>query len=110
MPTAADRGPELLVLASDIIKEEYENFVRRFLKDKPAVKERIAQDGRLLYHFIRATWNGEGWFQGFAKKMNEALLAFPNITNDALVNVAYNSRKNNANILSKGNKQSSFCK
>ena len=108
MPTAADRGPELLVLASDIIKLEYENFIRRFLKDKPAVKERIAQDGRLLYHFIRATWNGEGWFQGFAKRMNEALTQYPNITNDALVNVAYNSRKSNANILARGNKQNSL--
>lgn len=99
MPTDADRGPELLVLASDIIKVAYEENVRIYLKDKPAVKERIAQDGRLLYHFIRATWNGPGWFNGFAKRMNDALKQFPNVTNDGLVNVAYNSRKDNTGII-----------
>ena len=40
--------------------------------------------------------------------MNEALTQYPNITNDALVNVAYNSRKSNANILARGNKQNSL--
>jgi hypothetical protein len=106
MPGPAERGPELFVLATNIIKIQYDKYVKSYLS--AAVQARVNQDGRLYYHFVRAAWNGPGWFQGFAKRMDEALRQYPMITNDGLVNVAYNSRKNNANILSKGNKQNSL--
>jgi hypothetical protein len=48
-------------------------------------------DGRLLFHFIYATWNGSGWFQKFAKDINAAVAQ--GITNtDALLKVAMHSR------------------
>lgn len=35
--------------------------------------DEIANDNRLIIHFSYASWNGEGWFQRYAKALNEAI-------------------------------------
>lgn len=39
--------------------------------------DEIANDDRLIIHFAYACWNGEGWFQKYAKALNAAILKFP---------------------------------
>jgi hypothetical protein len=39
--------------------------------------DEIAADDRLIIHFAYSCWNGEGWFQKYAKALNEAILKFP---------------------------------
>jgi len=34
--------------------------------------DKIAADDRLVIHFSYASWNGEGWFQKYAKALNAA--------------------------------------
>lgn len=38
----------------------------------PSVKALVKSDGRLLFNFIYASWNGDGWFQKFATKLEQA--------------------------------------
>lgn len=79
----------LRYLAGRIIRPQFESLINQYLS--PDSKNLVMQDGRLLFHFIYATWNGSGWFQKFASDINKAVAK--GITNpDALVRVAMNSR------------------
>jgi len=79
----------LRYLAGRIIFPEFNRLVQAYLS--PESKKLVMSDGRLLFHFIYATWNGSGWFQKFAKDINDAVAQ--GITNtDALLKVAMHSR------------------
>lgn len=81
--------PKLRELAGQIIKPHFEKLVSTYLT--PKSKELVYSDGRLLFHFIYATWNGSGWFQKFATDINDAVAS--GITDPTqLVQVALNSR------------------
>lgn len=64
------------------------------------VKALIKSDGRLLFNFIYASWNGDGWFQKFATKVESA---YSKGTKDVegLVKFAVSLRTGDANSLIK---------
>lgn len=79
----------LRYLAGRIIKPQFESLANRYLS--PKAKSIVFNDGRLLFHFIYATWNGSGWFQKFAKDINDAVEK--GVDNpDVLIQVAMDSR------------------
>lgn len=80
---------QLKNLTIDAIYPFYVKNSNSYLSDKAA--EIVDKDGRLLFHFIYATWNGPGWFRKFAQDINEAVdkgVTDPN----KLVQVAIDSR------------------
>jgi Putative peptidoglycan binding domain/D-alanyl-D-alanine carboxypeptidase len=79
----------LRYLAGRIIKPQFESLANQYLS--PKAKSLVFSDGRLLFHFIYATWNGSGWFQKFAKDVNDAVEK--GVDNpDVLIQVAMDSR------------------
>ena len=61
---------ELFDLATEAIKVDFNYLLNRFVKN-PKVKQVIQSDGRLLFNFVYATYNGEGHFQTFAKLIED---------------------------------------
>lgn len=61
---------ELLDLAVEIMKPAYTNFKKSYLTNPELVKV-VESDGRLLFNFIYATWNGPGWFSAFAREITD---------------------------------------
>jgi hypothetical protein len=88
--------PRLLELAAQIIKPEYERLAQKYLS--PEALALVNSDGRLLFNFIYATWNGSGWFQKFANKLNDAVKSGIKVT-DQLVQVVLDARVNSGNSL-----------
>jgi hypothetical protein len=82
-------APQLKQYVVEIMYPTYEKFASRYFDTK--TKEIVDNDNRLLFHFIYAAWNGEGWFEKFANDMDKAVQS--GTTNpDKLVQVALNSR------------------
>jgi hypothetical protein len=44
---------------------------QNYLAD-PTLQKVIESDGRLLFNFIYACWNGPGWFKGWAREIKKA--------------------------------------
>lgn len=87
---------ELKRLAGDIIYQEYLDLSRRYLS--PEAQKIVNSDPRLTFNFAYATWNGSGWFQRFAKTINEAV-AKGETNPDKLVDLAVQQRMNSSNSL-----------
>jgi hypothetical protein len=51
-----------------------------------------------MFHFIYATWNGAGWFQKFANKINESVDEGVTKISD-LESIAMKSRKESGNSI-----------
>jgi len=94
---------ELIKLASNIIKPYFIELMNTFLSSE-AIKI-IKRDGRLLFHFIYATWNGRGWFRKFANDINSLIESGINDP-DELVEQAIYSRTQEGLI--KGSKPNSL--
>jgi hypothetical protein len=60
----------LFNLAVEIQRPYYEKWSKTYL-DKD-VKALVESDGRLYYNMVYASWNGAGWFKGFASLLNNA--------------------------------------
>ena len=97
---------ELIILAAEIIKPEYNKLIKAYIKDSK-LKTLIESDGRLLFNFIYASWNGIGWFEGFANILNKAYKGGMT-DSEKLARLFVEKRINNAGVLLKGNKQSSL--
>jgi len=82
-------APQLKEYVVDIMYPTYETYAKRYLDAK--TKEIVDSDNRLLFHFIYAAWNGEGWFKKFANDMDKAVQNGTTNT-DKLVQVALDSR------------------
>jgi hypothetical protein len=80
---------QLFNLVIEIQKPDYEKFRDNYL-DKE-VKALVESDGRLFYNMVYASWNGGGWFRGFAKVLNEAYKAGSK-TSDQLLTVITKER------------------
>lgn len=57
----------------------------------PQVKQLVESDGRLLFHFYYATWNGPAFFKGWAKLANQEY-AKGVVTADAMLKVMMDDR------------------
>ena len=80
---------QLFNLAIDIQKAYYEKWRDKYMNKN--VKTLVESDGRLYYHMVYASWNGEGWFRGFAQLLNEAYKA-GSTTTDQLLTVINRER------------------
>jgi len=94
---------ELKNLVVEILYDYYLKLSKQHLTAK--AQKLVANDNRLLFHFIYSTWNGVGWFKKFAKKINKAVETGTTNKNK-LVKIALDSRINSGNSLIKqgGNK------
>jgi hypothetical protein len=89
-------GGKLKELAAKIIYPEYIRMSNRYLS--PEARKIVDSDRRLLFNFIYATWNGEGWFERFAKPINAAVKN--GVTDvDALTKIAVERRTSSTNSL-----------
>jgi hypothetical protein len=62
---------ELVDLAVQIMKPVYDSNMKKYLAD-PTVQKVVESDGRLLFNFVYACWNGPGWFRGWAREIKKA--------------------------------------
>lgn len=58
-------------LAGKMIKRNYDKYAQQYLSSKAL--DIVNNDPRLLFNFVYAVWNGPGWFQRFAKVINDAV-------------------------------------
>jgi len=83
-------------LVVKMIQPEYERLSSRYLNEK--ARKLVNKSPNLMFHFIYATWNGSGWFQKFANKINDAVNS--GITNiSELETIAMKSRKESGNSI-----------
>ena len=88
--------PKLQQLATEIIKTEYIKNSNSFLSKES--REIISKSPKLTFNFIYATYNGPGWFQRFANKMNS--LVESGITDpEELTKLMIERRKTSSNSL-----------
>ena len=91
-----DLAQQLKDLAAKMMKPQYDSLANTHLT--PQAKALVNSDPRLLFNFIYATWNGSGWFQKFAKKINEAVDKGVTKISD-LESIAMKSRKESGNSI-----------
>lgn len=60
--------PSLIDSVAEMMYPQFNDNSRRYLSK--ASQDLIAQDDRLIFNFIYATWNGPGWFKKFATDFN----------------------------------------
>jgi hypothetical protein len=95
---------ELLNLAVQMMEPMYNSYIKQYLltlKNGQQVLDLINKDGRLKFNFVYATWNGPGWFQGFANRVVTAYNSGKK-TSDDLLKVFISARINSVGILGKG--------
>lgn len=88
--------PRLQKLATEMIKGDYIKNSNTFLSDES--KAIVNSNPKLTFNFIYATYNGPGWFQKFAKTMNN-LVESGTTDPDELVRLMVERRKNSGNSL-----------
>ena len=80
------------------MRPNYISYSDKYLS--PQAKAIVNSYAPLTFNFIYATWNGSGWFQKFAKKVNNAVDS--GITDPKqLANIAIDSRTSSASTLIK---------
>jgi hypothetical protein len=62
---------ELLNLAVKMMKPLYDTLMKTYIGDAK-LQSIIESDGRLLFNFVYACWNGSGWFQRWATEIKKA--------------------------------------
>jgi hypothetical protein len=62
---------KLRKLAADVMKPLFIRNSRAYLT--PEAADIISKDAALTFNFAYATWNGPGWFQKFARVINDAV-------------------------------------
>jgi len=62
---------DLLDLAIKVMKPVYDSNMKTYLADTNLQKI-IESDGRLLFNFVYACWNGPGWFKRWATEIKKA--------------------------------------
>ena len=81
----------LKLRASNLMRKSYERN-KKWLSSEAL--EEVETNKRLLFHFAYACWNGPGFFQDFAKDINDAV--DQGLYGDDLVDVAVDSRNQRA--------------
>ena len=82
---------ELYTLVAQMMKPNYDAFVGRYLT--PEAAKIVNDNPSLMFNFIYAVWNGPGWFQRFAKVINQKVAE--GVTDPKeLLRIAVDTRKN----------------
>jgi hypothetical protein len=97
---------QLYRLCCAMIKRNYDKFLERYIGDKEII-DVINSDGRLMFNFVYATWNGPGWFQGWAGEIKSKYLGGMKDSGE-LASYFVRRRISNKGVLSGGNKQNSL--
>ena len=79
----------LKTLASKIMKRQYDSNSKNYFS--PELRKRVEANDRLLMHFSYASWNGSGFFQKFAKSLDNEIKAGK--SDEELVKKAISDRK-----------------
>ena len=79
----------LKTLAAKIMKHQYDNNSKNYFS--PELRKRVEANDRLLMHFSYASWNGSGFFQKFAKSLDNEIKAGK--SDEELVKKAISDRK-----------------
>ena len=61
-------SPQLRIDASKMIKERYDRYFNSYFGNHPS-GALIKSDGRGIFMFYRAVWNGSGFFQKYANNI-----------------------------------------
>jgi hypothetical protein len=93
----------LRYLAGRIMKKQFDSLFSQYLSKK--AQEIVNSDGRLMFNFIYASWNGSGWFEKWAKDFNK-MVETGETNTDTLLNSIVNKRKTEG--LSKGSAANSL--
>lgn len=95
--------PRLKELVSKMIKPVFDSLSTRYLSKE--AQQIVKNNPKLTFNFAYATWNGPGWFQKFAKKVNDAVK--DGVTDpEELAKVAIDARLNSGNsIIAQGGKK-----
>lgn len=107
---------KLVYLAAAIMEPEYRNNLKNYIANEN-LKNLINSNDGLLYNFVYATWNGPGWFKGFARIINAAYakgITNPNDLTKLFVKLRINNvgvignPKNNSLIAQNGKKLAKY--
>lgn len=82
---------ELKQLASKVMKKLYDENMSNYVKNSE-LKKRIERNKGLLLHMAYATWNGPGYFQKFAKKLEQGVNE--GLSDKELIDLATRQRTN----------------
>ena len=100
-----DLAPQLEELAAEMMYPEFDLLCRSYLSPQSQNIVNDPIDHRIAFNFIYATYNGAGWFKGFANIMNDAVAKGITNRND-LVNILLNSRTGSSNsLISQGGRE-----
>ena len=69
IPPEPLRG-QLLFLAAKIMRVSFDRNMNNFVKT-PELRAIVPTNGKLMYNFAYATWNGPGWFEAFGKRLDD---------------------------------------
>lgn len=84
---------QLLNLAAQIMEPQFNANMKRYVKNAE-LRALVPTNGKLMYNFAYATWNGSGWFEAFGKKITDAYekgLKDPNDLAEYFVNMRVNN-------------------
>lgn len=84
-----NKEQKLKNLASSIMKRSFDRNMSNFVKDLKT-KNKIMNNKGLLLHMSYASWNGPGFFQKFAKKLEQGVKQ--GMTDKELIDLAVQSR------------------
>lgn len=84
-----EKEQKLKQLAASIMKKRFDSHMSSFVKD-PKTREKIMNNKGLLVHMSYATWNGSGFFQKFAKKLEQGVKE--GLSDKQLIDLAIQSR------------------
>ena len=89
-------APQLKQKIAEIMKPNFQDYMGRYMSEE--ARKIVMNDTPLTFNFAYATWNGPGWFQRFAKTINEKVAQ--GVTDPKeLLQVAIDRRKNSGNSL-----------
>jgi hypothetical protein len=91
-----DKEQILKDLAVRLMKTYFDNNISNFVKN-PKLKEKIENIPALTLHMSYATWNGPGFFQKFAKSLEDGLNQ--GMSDSGLINKAIDDRRHTQPLL-----------
>jgi len=92
-PALAERLKGLIV---QIMEPLFNQYMEKYLT--PESREIVKKNPKLFFNFVYATYNGPGWFNKFAKIINNEV-ANGNTNPESLVDIDIMNRKNSGNSL-----------
>jgi len=102
----------LLNLVVEIMEPLFNKSLNSYVPEKE-IQSVIKSDGRLLFNFVYAQWNGPGWFKGWANQIRVAYKNGKTSAEDLLVlfvekrvdNIGIIGNRNNNSLIAQGGRK-----